>query len=156
MLLRRPVEDRAASDAQVRQLSESKERLQAELAALLPWVERLREAYRRRPEQFTERLPEHAAFVDFVRYEPEKNSSSVQHMRHSLCVVSLIVAVTSDVHQDKRSGTNGEYFSGSTATPTPPSSWPRASRSAGSSWPAPPPASTGRSTTGDAPSPPGT
>ena len=48
--------------------------------------------------------------VHLVRYEPEKNSSSVQHIRQGLCVVSLIVAVTLDVHQDKRSAHKRRIF----------------------------------------------
>jgi tetratricopeptide (TPR) repeat protein len=67
-LLLQPARDREDRDKEVNRLTARKEKLERDLAALLPALRRQQELDRLGPEELGKRLPAGAAFLDFTRY----------------------------------------------------------------------------------------
>jgi CHAT domain-containing protein len=76
-LLLQPTRDKEDRDKEVNRLTAHKEKLERDLAALLPALQRLQELDRLSPEELGKRLAAGTAFLDFIRYrafdfDPEK------------------------------------------------------------------------------------
>jgi CHAT domain-containing protein/tetratricopeptide (TPR) repeat protein len=67
-LLLQPTANKEARDKEVNRLTERKEKLERDLAALLPELRQRPERDRLGPDDLARRLPDGSAFLDFVRY----------------------------------------------------------------------------------------
>jgi CHAT domain-containing protein/Flp pilus assembly protein TadD len=67
-LLAVPARDAEARESEVRELTDRKERLERELAEVLPQLPRRRELEELGPDSLAKRLPDRTAFIDLLRY----------------------------------------------------------------------------------------